>query len=228
MCSEFPRRVQFFSIDPTPAAILSASDLHMNQGTVTMPGANQSAEGTDQGGLGTGKHQIPCNMASGDSGSTGTERAQEKDKARVVEVRRCRQRRSHKRRRKRHGGKWLRRQAPARWKGTGHNPGSAIRTIEWARLGRRRQWLPSPASACRRTASSESLWSDRLLTSSTPKPQEVWKGRLAYSVYLHVGLEKSWILQYSLPRAADSATAGSARLAAAVAVLYRSPESESR
>jgi hypothetical protein len=47
-----------------------------------------------------------------------------------------------------------------------------------------------------------------------PETSAVWKGRLAYSVYLHVGLEKSWILQYSLPRAADSANAGSARLEA--------------
>ncbi len=47
-----------------------------------------------------------------------------------------------------------------------------------------------------------------------PETSEVWKGRLAYSVYLHVGLDKSWILQYSLPRAADSANAGSARLEA--------------
>ena len=35
---------------------------------------------------------------------------------------------------------------------------------------------------------------------------------LAYSVYLHVGLEKNWIMQYSLPRAADSANAGTAHL----------------
>ncbi|MGB6743187.1 MAG: hypothetical protein WBE38_05965, partial [Terracidiphilus sp.] len=30
----------------------------------------------------------------------------------------------------------------------------------------------------------------------------------AYTVYLHVGLQKSWILQYSLPRAADAMEAG--------------------
>jgi hypothetical protein len=45
-----------------------------------------------------------------------------------------------------------------------------------------------------------------------PETTEVWKGRLAYSVYLHVGLEKNWIMQYSLPRAADSANAGTAHL----------------
>jgi hypothetical protein len=37
---------------------------------------------------------------------------------------------------------------------------------------------------------------------------------MAYSVYLHVGMAKSWILQYSLPRAADSANAGTAHLEA--------------
>ena len=43
-----------------------------------------------------------------------------------------------------------------------------------------------------------------------PETAELWSGRVAYTVYLHVGLAKSWILQYSLPRAADAAAAGSA------------------
>lgn len=41
-----------------------------------------------------------------------------------------------------------------------------------------------------------------------PEVTDVWKGRMAYTVYLHVGLEKSWILQYSLPRSADAQEAG--------------------
>lgn len=36
-----------------------------------------------------------------------------------------------------------------------------------------------------------------------PEIVGMWGGRLAYTVYLHVGLEKSWILQYSIPREAD-------------------------
>jgi hypothetical protein len=43
-----------------------------------------------------------------------------------------------------------------------------------------------------------------------PEITELWSGRLAYSVYLHVGTEKNWILQYSLPRAGDTASAGQA------------------
>jgi hypothetical protein len=47
-----------------------------------------------------------------------------------------------------------------------------------------------------------------------PETADVWKGRLAYSVYLHVGLAKSWILQYSLPRAGNSTGGGSEHLEA--------------
>jgi hypothetical protein len=33
-----------------------------------------------------------------------------------------------------------------------------------------------------------------------PEISGVWNGRMAYTVYLHVGLSHSWVLQYSLPR----------------------------
>ncbi len=41
-----------------------------------------------------------------------------------------------------------------------------------------------------------------------PEMSAVWNDRVAYTVYLHVGLAKSWILQYSLPRAGDAAVGG--------------------
>jgi hypothetical protein len=41
-----------------------------------------------------------------------------------------------------------------------------------------------------------------------PDMPPVWSGRLSYTAYLPVGLAKSWILQYSLPRAAEAAAAG--------------------
>ena len=41
-----------------------------------------------------------------------------------------------------------------------------------------------------------------------PETAPVWSGRLSYTVYLHVGLAKSWILQYSLSRADNAAAAG--------------------
>jgi hypothetical protein len=47
------------------------------------------------------------------------------------------------------------------------------------------------------------------LAEEYPETVEIWNGRLIYSVYLHVGLHKNWILQYSLPRAEEAAKAGS-------------------
>jgi len=41
-----------------------------------------------------------------------------------------------------------------------------------------------------------------------PEATELWGGRMPYTVYVHVGLAKSWILQYSLPDSANSATVG--------------------
>lgn len=37
-----------------------------------------------------------------------------------------------------------------------------------------------------------------------PEAAKVWSGRMAYTVYLHVGLSKNWILQYSLPASAET------------------------
>lgn len=48
-----------------------------------------------------------------------------------------------------------------------------------------------------------------------PELNSVWSGRLAYTVFLHVGLAHSWILQYSLPRTNEAESAGAiARLEA--------------
>jgi hypothetical protein len=41
-----------------------------------------------------------------------------------------------------------------------------------------------------------------------PETAALWSGRLSYTVYLPVGLAKSWIIQYSLSRADNAAAAG--------------------
>jgi hypothetical protein len=37
-----------------------------------------------------------------------------------------------------------------------------------------------------------------------PETMQLWAGRLAYTVYLHMGLEKNWVLQYAVVRDASS------------------------
>jgi len=43
-----------------------------------------------------------------------------------------------------------------------------------------------------------------------PGSEGMWKGRTAYTVYLHVGLPRNWILQYSLPLSEMAAGTGAA------------------
>ena len=44
------------------------------------------------------------------------------------------------------------------------------------------------------------------LAEQYPEIVSIWGSRIVYTVYLHVGLSKSWILQYSVPRTTDAAT----------------------
>jgi len=47
------------------------------------------------------------------------------------------------------------------------------------------------------------------LNEQYPEIVGIWNSRLVYTVYLHIGLGKSWILQYSLPRTDEAAAGGS-------------------
>ena len=46
------------------------------------------------------------------------------------------------------------------------------------------------------------------LTEEYPETLQIWSDRVAYTVYLHVGLARNWILQYAQLRAAEAATSG--------------------
>ena len=46
------------------------------------------------------------------------------------------------------------------------------------------------------------------LADQYPETAAIWAGRLVYTVYLHVGMGKSWILQYSLPANTPAAASG--------------------
>lgn len=47
------------------------------------------------------------------------------------------------------------------------------------------------------------------LTAQYPEAANIWSDRVAYTVYLHVGLPKTWILQYGLQRATQANGTGS-------------------
>jgi len=208
-----PETSSISSIDPTPAAVLSASDLHMTQGTAAMPAANQSASGNEHGGLGTGHAEASVNTGNGDSGNTGTERGEGKGQSAS-------------------GGKSTGPGNGSGLKGAGNGTageGSASGTGNGKGSGKNAGSGDGPSqgagsgegegeSITRISRPRNGQFGVVVVGSSMdeqyPATATVWKGRMAYSVYLHVGMAKSWILQFSLPRAADSANAGTAHLEA--------------
>ena len=205
-----PETTSISNNQPTPASVVSASDLHMAQGTVSMPAANQSASGNELGALGTGRSAASVQPGNGDSGSTGTDRGEGKGQGTS-------------------GGKAAGTGNGSGQKGsgigtsgngssgtggghgTGHNSGSGSGPSTGQGSGE-----GDGTSVTRISLPKNGQFNVVVVGSSTeeqyPETAEVWKGRLAYSVFLKVGAAKSWILQYSLPRADDSASAGSAHL----------------
>ena len=222
-----PETGSISTIEPTPAAVLSASDLHMNQGVVSMPAANQSAEGTEKGGLGTGKTPNAITNGTGES-ETGTDKGAGKGQSTT----------GNKSGGSGTGGSQKGAGAGSNGSGTqkgsgsgsgssgtqsgtgtgqgsGHNAGSGSGPSNGKGAG---SGDGDSGTVTRISLPKNGQFNVVVVGSSLdeqyPETSEVWKGRLAYSVYLHVGLDKSWILQYSLPRAADSANSSSTHLEA--------------
>ena len=215
-----PETGSIAGIEATPAAVLSASDLHMNQGTVSLPAANQSAEGSDQGGLGTGKTPNSLLHGAGDSADNGTGKGvghgQTSGTGKVAGTGTGgSQGASGSGNSQAGAGNGPAGHSPGtgngNGQGAGHNAGSGSGPTGGQGTGD-----SDYGTVTRINVPKNGQYNVVVVGSSLdeqyPETAEVWKGRLAYSVYLHVGLQKSWILQYSLPRAADSASAGSAKL----------------
>jgi hypothetical protein len=183
------------SAQPTSAAILSLSDLHMKDGPVTLPPVNETASANSSGRPAAGQAKEPLQPGHGDPASkSGDPSSKSGD--------------------------------PATGK-TG-KAGAGKSAIEAADLpasaaaasnGRGALGLSGQPSAAHITLPKNGQFGAVVVGSSMaeeyPETAGLWSGRMAYTVYLHVGLAKSWILQYSLPRAQDAAEAGGmARIAA--------------
>ncbi|MGO8935070.1 MAG: hypothetical protein ACLPLZ_11225 [Terracidiphilus sp.] len=184
------------SAQPTPASILSLSNLRMKEGIATLPPVNESLVVKGPGTLaGQGK----------DASTPGKDSSPAK------------------------AGQGGTSQGPA---GNPNNQGSgAGQGLAFKVSG---PGLAAPANKPQGPETGngddpDSLATDQLSTTIVTVPKDghfsaiivgnalddrypeiagVWNERIAYTVYLHVGLSHSWVLQYSLPRTVD--TAGSA------------------
>jgi hypothetical protein len=168
---------------PTPTAVLSLSDLRLQDGTVKLPPVNEMASSRASGSTagiqanqtalsGTvagNSHESPKSIALADPGP-GSDREQSGSKV-----------------------------AP-----TGKDDDVA----EESRLTTEHIVLP-------KTGRFGVVVVGSALGEEYPEALEIWGDRVAYTAYLHVGLSKNWILQYSVLRSTEAAHAGTvARLEA--------------
>jgi len=144
-----PSSLSQLSATPTPAAILSVSDMQLQNGTAALPPVTESQKSDAQGGLapGQGKNSSAQN-ASGV-----------------------------------------------------HATGSGTATDA---LGE----LSATPIALSKEGHFAAVIVGNDLEQEYPEIAGQWSGRIAYTAYLHVGLSKSWVLQYSLPPNSEAAAGG--------------------
>jgi hypothetical protein len=195
-------------LQPTPAAVMSLSDIRMNNANVALPPANQTARGDANGSMSAANTKPlpgPGNVnaqenAAGDGNSPtpgihpgiGTT-----NRANLVGAGAGDSRTPSS-----GGGK----SPQAGGGGNGASSGSG----QTAGSGAGDKDRPSATKiALPPMGRFGAVVTGTSLEDQFPEMGDVWHGRMAYTVYLHVGLAKSWILQYALPRTADAAAAGS-------------------
>jgi hypothetical protein len=170
------------SAPPTPAAVLSLSDIRLKDGTAALPPVNEAPASKTQGTLGTG--QTPSTEAGkgapdakpGDNGASQNASAQGNHPGPSS------------------GAGKVDPAAPA--------PGSDTAPDAMGRL-------TSTPIALPKDGHFGSVLVNDAIEQQFPEMEGIWSGRMAYTAYLHVGLSKSWIMQYSLPGIAEAAAGGS-------------------
>ncbi len=205
------------SAQPIPAAILSLSDLRAKDITATLPPVNESAASNVQGALAPGRAQDSSPQGSGNpaakSGQPGAGPASAANPNASAP-----------------GSVVGSAVGPA---GSAVGPagsavgpaGSAVGSAVGPAVAVAKPETSAPAQGANLT--SESFGQPALthialprdghfsavvvgvvLENEYPEAAGAWSGRIAYTAYLHVGLARSWIMQYSLPRDNDAAAGG--------------------
>jgi hypothetical protein len=185
---------------PTPTAVVSLSDQRMTSGTVFLPPGNMSASTTSPGGLTPGQGKDTSQPGNGSPGSNtlGTGGGQGAGSSQAGNGNSAGNGTGNGNSAGNGGGKGSGSGGPNSGSAQGSDTGSGAGNLPGAthiRLAKDGQFGAVVVGAS--------------LEEKYPDVPSIWGGRLVYTVYLHVGLAKSWILQYSLPPSGDAAAAGS-------------------
>jgi hypothetical protein len=187
---EPPQTTSKSTAEPTPAAVVSLSDLR-KEGVVVLPEANETASANSSGVLAPG---TPEDLAKADTGhegqgigassnpnAAGAGAGSEKDR----------------------GSKSGAAGSGAQGANSDVALGSPLTDSAMGSGTVERIALPKDGQF-------GSVIIGSSLEDTYPEAAELWSGRLAYTVYIHVGLSKSWILQYALLPSAEAALGGNA------------------
>lgn len=174
-----------------PASVISLSDVQLQQGTLALPPVNEVSATIFKGPLTPGRPngaaQAGSGASAGNQNGTGTGPGNSRGNAagNVAGV----------------GGPGGQNGAGGVGGGSGQGAGGGIGTDAGGAYTVAHVTLPRDGKFGVVVVGSS-------ITEDYPETAGVWSGRLAYTVYLHVGASKSWILQYTLPRSQDAAAAG--------------------
>jgi hypothetical protein len=167
----------------TPASVMSLSDLQMDNGEVTLPPVNESASSNSPGALAAGKTQDSTQIGQGNpAGNQGEPGAVE--------------------------GPGNAGETPNAAAATqGDETASGQPGAPQAGSGRGNQ-LTAALISLPKDGQFGAVVVGSSMEEKYPETAPLWSGRLSYTVFLHVGLSKSWILQYSLSQADNAAASG--------------------
>ena len=186
---------------PAPVRIISLSDRQQVEGPVAVPLANASAKPSNSQSLTAGKSENGAGTGRGNPTQTpgNSQTAGAADKPGTAA-----------------GAGQTRPSGNTGTKGAGTSTGSGGPSVANAATG------PSgggPGIGSENSAAVKKITLPKdgkfgvvvvgsSLADQYPETAAIWAGRLVYTVYLHVGMGKSWILQYSLPAGTQAAAAG--------------------
>ncbi|MGB8536667.1 MAG: hypothetical protein WCD57_09665 [Acidobacteriaceae bacterium] len=167
---------------PVPARVLSLSDLHLERGTIALPMVNETAAVGASDAMAPAREvnsqDIGNGNKAGKQNGTGAEETPGNQ-----------------------AGKGAGPDGVGRPEGVKGGPDSGA--SQAADVGSRDQ-----PTVTRIVMPKDGKFGVVVVGSSMaeeyPETVGLWGSRIAYTVYLHVGLGKNWILQYSLPQAADN------------------------
>jgi hypothetical protein len=187
-----PETSSLNSSDPSAAAMMSISEQQLAKGSIALPPVNQTAAGNENGSMRPGESGNSAFGGHGDPNSQGSGKGLAHSQGGGGNSAGPA------------GGKNGTVAANGAGTGNGNNGGNS--TLggsggQGAEPTYTRVKLPTSGEYGVVVVGSE-------LAEEFPETSRLWGTRVVYSVYLHVGLARNWILQYTLPPTADGAAAG--------------------